>query len=670
MPVLYRHPLALPTALMAAVAAAACAPAVRIAPPVPAALTEAPDTVGPRNLRPVPVPASYRAAQEKGTRSATGRPGARYWQNRVRYRIEAELDPATARLRGTERVVLHNRSPERLDSLLLNLYPNVFTGGVPRNRTIPFNTSGITLERVAVQGTEMADRTGQPAGQKGYRVRGTLGWVNLPRPVAPGDSVVMEVAWHLDVPPKGGFRTGWEDALGGRVLQVAQWYPQVAVFDDVHGWDATPYLGDGEFYLEYGDFDVALTLPANHLVGATGTLQNPDEVLTPETRRRLAAAVAADAPQPVVTEADLAARRATLPGRGGKVTWRFRAEDVRDFGFATSGRYVWDAVGAVVPGEDGTPRRVAVHSLYRPGAPGWALDAARYGEHTIEYLSRKLVPYRYPQVTVSEGPIFGMEYPMLVFIARPERAEDLQAVIAHEEAHQWFPMMVGQNEAAYAWMDEGFTQHHEDLAHKDFYPRSDPFADSRASYLRVAGTEAEVPLMRHTDLVSPYGARTVAAYTKPAAVLRALRGVVGDSVVDDAMRTYAREWMGKHPYPWDFFATVERVAGRNLGWFFYPWWFETGVLDQAVGEVRQDGETLHVTVHDLGQNPMPALVAVTVEGGATILAEVPVESWFTGVRTAEVSVPVSGRVTRVEIDPAQLFPDANRSNNVWTAPGQ
>jgi hypothetical protein len=264
-----------------------------------------------------------------------------------------------------------------------------------------------------------------------------------------------------------------------------------------------------------------------------------------------------------------------------------------------------------------------------------------------------------------------MEYPMLVFINRPETAEPLQSVIAHELGHEWFPMTVGSDEASYAWMDEGINSYHENRAAADFFPATSPDSSTREAYLSVAGHDNEVPLMRHTDLVSPYGARTIAAYSKPATVMLALRGVLGDSVFNRAMREYVREWSFRHPQPWDFFATFERVAGRDLDWFWYPWFFETGVLDQSVEAVRPVRGGVEVVIRDRGDNPMPTFVAVTSSGGAVTEQEVPIEQWIggRGTRTATLLVPsFGGAVTRVEIDARHLFPDVDRANNVWTAP--
>jgi hypothetical protein len=628
-------------------------------------------------LRDVPVPEFYRQAVERGTRSPTGAPGQAYWQNSVSYVIQAELDPESATVRGSERIVYRNNSPDELPSIVLNLAQNVFSEGVPRNRYVPI-TGGVTLERVAAQGQALERRlTNQipiggdvPNAQPGYSVQGTIGRVRLPTPLAPGDSVVLEIDWQHDVPPASSFRTAWEEALGARVFHVAQWYPQIAVYDDLHGWDTTPYLGDGEFYLEYGDFDVSITVPTGFLVGATGDLINPQEVLTEEARERLASAISSDSITRVVTEADLSAQNATLTAQSEQLTWRFTASDVRDFAFATSDGYVWDSTRSTITDDNGIPRNVPIHSLYRPGAPNWN-QAARYAQHSTDYFSDLLIPYLYSQVTVAEGPISGMEYPMIVFIPRPPSAQGLYGVIAHEVAHEWFPMMVGQDEAAYAWMDEGMATYLENVAAGDFFDPPDPFAADLGGYLSVAGSDLEVPLMRHTDLVTPFGARTIAAYSKPGLLLRSLRTLLGDEVFRQALDGYAREWLLKHPTPWDMFTTLERFAGRDLDWFIYPWWFETGVLDQGIAAVvGADTGTATVTIEDIGDIPAPALVFGVTANGEAVMAEVPASTWLAGARTATVTLQASEPFVAIVIDPTQIYPDANIENNLWeAAPG-
>jgi hypothetical protein len=439
----------------------------------------------------------------------------------------------------------------------------------------------------------------------------------------------------------------------------------VAVYDDVVGYDVTPYTGQGEFYTNYGDFDFAVTVPAGWLVAGTGTLTNAEQVLAPVVRQRLERALQTDSIVRVVTQAELG--RATQAGQNGKVTWRFRAQDVRDVAFATSNRYLWDATRGTIPAPGGGTRNVGVHAFYRPGAPHWE-NAARYADHSVEFFSRSIVPYIYPHITTTEGPVYGMEYPMLIFVGRPEAAEDLYEVTAHEVGHEWFPMMVGQDEALAAWMDEGVTTYFERLAVADRIRPPDAFLQPRSTYLMVAGRRGtEAPMMNPADNFSDLQLG-VAGYFKPGIVLRGLRAVVGDSVFVRAIRTYSNEWQLKHPYAFDFFNTVERVAGRDLDWFWYPWFFTTATHDLAVASVAPASGSVAVTVRDVGQVPGPAFLVVTTADGRTVRETVPIERFLgpPGTRSVTVTIPVSGTVTRVAIDPEQFLPDINPRNNVWT----
>ncbi|HEX7050449.1 MAG TPA: M1 family metallopeptidase [Longimicrobiales bacterium] len=621
-------------------------------------------------VEPVPVPPAYAAAIERGTRTRDGRPGPRYWQQRVDYRIDAELDPATARVQGAETITYHNRSPDTLAVMVFHLYQNLYSEGVQRTRTVPI-TGGMTLGRVAVDGVEAREAVslgGVRPGMSAYQVAGTLMSLRLPRPLAPGDSAVIDIEWDFIVPPEGAPRTGQIDHV---VYNVAQWYPQVAVYDDVMGWHAWPYLGNGEFYLEYGDFDVALTLPEGWLVAATGVLQNPDEVLTDRVRERLRAALSTDDVVRVVAEEDLGPGTATQQTPGGQLTWRFTAEDVRDFAWAASDRYLWDATRARLPDADGdgAAEVVPVYAFYRPEAETWR-EAARYTRHALEFHAEHWHPYIYPRMTAVEGPIGGMEYPMLVFVRDFGDARTLYSVLNHETAHEWWPMMVGSKESSFAWQDEGLGTYIENLATNDFFPDADAFEGSRRQYLAVAGSGVEVEIMRPADLFGPYPLFATASYSKPATLLRALGGVIGEDTLHRALREYADRWLLKHPYALDFFNTVESVAGRDLDWFWHPWWYETATLDQAIVDVGLEaaaggGERVAITVEDQGEAPMPVELVVTTETGETRRVLVPVDVWLAGARRHTETVTVPARVTRVAIDPDETFPDADRSDNTW-----
>lgn len=638
--------------------------------PTPATTAEAPDTtpawLTEEPIEPVSELSSFDAAIAAGTRTKTGRPGPRYWQQEVSYRIDAELDPRTARLQGLETITYRNNSPDALPVLVLHLYQNLFREGSPRNRNVP-NTGGMTIERISVDGLEaieMADVP--PSGAPSYRVDGTLMHLRLPRPLPPGGSVDIEVAWSFTVPPQGAPRTGHIDH---RIYNVAQWYPQVAVYDDVEGWHTGQYLGNGEFYLEYADFDVSITVPEGWLVAGTGELQNADEVLTEEVGARLRQALETDDIVQVVGPEDRGAGNATQRVPGGQLTWRFVARDVRDFAFATSNEYVWDATRAEVDDGAGGRRVVAVHAFYHPRAQTWR-RAAEYTRFGLEFFSERYGRYIYPQITSVQGPIGGMEYPMVVFVRDFGNARTLASVILHEVAHQWWPMMAGNKEPAYAWQDEGLATYVENQAMESLFEGEPAWQDDLENYLMVAGSGAEQPIMRHADEYREYSLFAIASYSKTAVLMRALAGVIGEETLRRALEMYTERWLLRHPYPQDFFNTVEDVAGRDLDWFWLPWWLGVEYLDQAIVDVAIEstadgGEQAVVTIERQGGVAMPVELVVTTTEGATRMVVIPVDVWLSGARRTTATVTVPGRVAVVSIDPDQTFPDVDRSNNVW-----
>jgi hypothetical protein len=633
----------------------------------------APDTAA--RPRPYPVTESpeFARAVERGTRTRTGRPGPRYWTQHAQYRIAAELDPATRRVSGTGTVRYHNRSPDELRVLAVHLHPNLFAPDAVRNEEVPV-VGGMELARVTAQGRTLEavpalDTLGTPA----YTVDGTVARIRLPQPLPSGSTAELGFTWSYVVPPDGAPRTGTD----GDVYFVAYWYPQVAVYDDVSGWHTDPYMGNAEFYMGYADYDVSLTVPEGWLVGATGTLQNPEEVLSPQTRRRVEAAVRGRAVAHVVRAEDRGAGRATRTAPGGKLTWRFQASDVRDFAWGTSASYLWDATAALAGDADGDGRAdtAAIHTFYRPERVQWAWDqSARYGQHSVEFLSRYLWPYGYPQMTVMDGPAScgGMEYPMNTCIGGRRDTLSLYSVTVHEIAHMWFPMQVGSDEKRYTWQDEGLTRFNQAQAMREFFRGYDLETIARNQYLALArrgGEHAggEVELMRHGDRY-PVGspAYAIASYPKMATNLAMLRALLGEETFLRAYREYGRRWINRHPQPYDLFNTFEDVAGRDLDWFWRAWWYETWTLDQAIGEVRAAGDRLEVEVLDLGLAPMPARLAVTRADGRTERIEVPVEVWLDGARRHVVPVRDAASVVRVEIDPEGAFADVNRENQVWT----
>jgi hypothetical protein len=648
-----------------ALALAACASPVQT-PPVPAPVEPQVrlEAERPRHaVRPVRLTNAFQRAVERGTRTLDGRPGPEYWQQRVEYRIEAELVPATATVQGEQVVLYRNNSPDTLRSILLHLYQNAFSEGVQRVRRVPL-TGGMTIRRVAVNNVEVRSGAAQ-AGMGAYRIDGTLMWIDLARPLAPGSSLELEIGWHFVVPPPGAPRAGHSD---NEVFVIAQWYPQIAVYDDLRGWHDRPYWTNGEFYLEYGDFEVLLTVPEGWLVSATGELDNAEEVLTDAVRQRLARARAQDEIVSVVTREDLEQQRATHREPGGQLTWRFRARDVRDFAFATSNRYVWDATRATWTGAS-RERPVLVSAMYRPEMTDPWRDAVRYMRHATTFHAERWGPYIYPHISAAEGPVGGMEYPMIVFIGGSRTPQSLYSVLSHEIAHEWWPMMVGSNESLHAWQDEGLVSYAEDLSTRDYFEGMEPELTTQDAYLRIAGSDMERPIMTEADLFGIGPQYGVAAYSKPGTLLRALAAVIGEAALHRGLREYTTRWLLRHPSPFDFFHVIEDVHGDELDWFWSPWFYDTVVLDQAITGVAVEsttaGEQVTITVEDLGDAPMPVLLTMTLADGTTREERMPVEPWLAGAQTQTVTIEVASPVTRVEIDPRRYLPDVDRTNNVW-----
>jgi hypothetical protein len=587
-------------------------------------------------------------------RAADGRPGPGYWQQRADYTIRAALDPSTQTLAGAETIRYTNDSPHALPFLWLFLEQNICDPASVTNQLnqpplvfedVSFDFScagfagGVTLEYLRSSGQALE-----------HAVYGTTLRVELPAPLAPGRSVDLDVGWRFRVPEMGAGRMGRD----GTLYEIAWWYPRMAVYDDVRGWNHEPYIGAGEFYLEYGRFDVALTLPAEYVVAATGVLQNPADVLTATQRERLGRAVAS--PEPVaVIGADEAGRPRTRPTRGGTLTWRFVADSVRDFAFAAAPDFRWDAVGW---------EGVLIQTLYRPAAAGWE-EAIRMAEHAVRHFSERWHRYPYAHATTIEGPIAGMEYPMLTFVAGTDR-ENLHFTLMHELGHQWYPMLVGSNERLYPWMDEGFNMFI-DIGATEEYFRGTPYGDGYVGTLRDAYPVHAVPGQEQPLIDRPVESRDLwwTAYTKPSLMLHLLRTeVLGTERFDRAFRAYTAAWAYKHPTPADFFRMMRNEAGVDLDWFWRGWIYTTARLDQAVDSVTgaADGATIHLT--NRGTMVMPAELAVTYADGTRDTVRLPVDMWNLGSRFG-YRVRGGGRPTAIVVDPRAALPDTDRANNRW-----
>ena len=608
-------------------------------------------------------------------RSADGAPGPRYWQQRADYLIKATLDTADRRIDATEQIRYTNRSPDTLRFVWMQVDQNLFrpgsTGSLLFAAESRFGGAGFPGGFDILSLTQTPVPAARPAGTRRrapaagpatetpleHRVDDTMMYVELAQPLAPGATTVFDLAYRFNVPEHGADRMGRD----GSLYEVAQWYPRMAVYDDVHGWNTDQYLGQGEFYLEYGDIDYEVTLPAGYIVAGSGTLQNPEQVLTPTIRARLTAAVRSDTTMAIVTPEELASG-AARPKRDGMLTWRFRAESVRDVAWGASPDFQWDASGW-----DG----VLAQAYYRSSARDLWQDAAKMSRFSIQEYSTRWFRYPYPQISAIEGPVSGMEYPMVAMEAHSDDPQDLYNVITHEIGHMWFPMTVGSNERRYAWMDEGFNTFMNTFSEEDYWKRDD--RETRRNEIRLVTSLDQAPsaqpIMTPANRYKSNDNLGSLAYVKPSIMLLALRNkVLGPEVFDTAFREYTRRWAFKHPQPADFFRTIEEVSGRDLAWFWRGFFYTTAALDQAVESVKQapDGAAL-ISLRSLGAAVMPVELELAFADGSTQVVKLPVEIWYGGNRYVYRFMP--GKViVRARVNPDGQFPDLVPGNDAWTAP--
>jgi hypothetical protein len=616
---------------------------------------------------PVEPPPEFRRAIERGTRSANGAPGPAYWVQWADYTLTARVDPAARRLQGEGRIVYHNRSPDDLDRLELQLLQNLHAAGVVRNEEVEV-TGGIELARVEMGGREVPALQPGDSSRPAYEVRGTRLTIALAEPLPPGATATLDLAWSFAIPRQGaGGRMGWN---GDDFLFLAYWYPQMAVYDDVIGWQTDPFRGNAEFYADHGSYDVTLDAPAGWLVRATGELANPEETLTQRARELLSLSMAGDS----VVRVASAGESATLEGSGPRaaLTWHFAADSVRDFAFSLSRSPNWDATRTTVGDRDGDGGidHARIEAVWRESAPRWK-DVARYASHAIRLHSDfTATPYPWPHMTAVEGGGIiggGMEFPMMTLIGDYNVRGDsaLYYVTAHELAHMWVPMIVSNDERRTAWMDEGSTTFHENQARKDFFPGIDHDLPDQDDYLEMARSGHEGEILRWSDFHETGQAYTIASYSKPATMLAALRAVLGEETFRRAWDAFFDRWSYRHPYPWDLWNTFEDIAGSDLDWFWRPWYLETWTMDQAVVEIRGEGDGWTIVVEDRGLAPMPIDLELELEGGARARIQWPAQAWLNGSRRIEIPFTGSGPILRVELDPARDYPDIDRTNNAW-----
>ena len=599
----------------------------------------------------LPVPRNVQALYAKGTRAESGQPGLGYWQNTADYDINVTFDPATRRVAGTVAIQYQNNSPDSLHQVWFKLYPNIYQKGAPRNRAFAPEDlgDGVKLSALSINGETF--EVGKLA------IEATNMVVPLRRAIGAHQAASVKVTYAYTLNKGSHQRTG-EIEPGADF--VAYFFPRIAVYDDLDGWNKVPYTGDQEFYNDFGNFKAAITVPRNFVVWATGDLTNTDQVLAPKYAQRLRAAEQQDAITAIISAEDAKRRDITAPN--AQNTWRFEARNVTDFVFATADHYVWQSTSLVV--DPATKRRTRVDAVYNPKHEDYreVIDLSRKTVEAMSYTFPKW-PFPYAHETVFDG-LDQMEYPMMVNDNPTATREDAITLTDHEIFHTMFPFYMGINETKYGWMDEGWATIGEWLISGVIDPKLDddygikPYADH-------AGEEGDLPIVTPSTQQNglPF---FLNSYPKPGLGYLYVKDMLGDELFTKALHTYIRNWNGKHPLPHDFFNSMNAGASRNLNWFWQRWFFDAGYPDLAIATVAKTAPGYDLTIQAKGTKPVPVDLTLTFADNTTQKIHRSIAVWETGANSVTVPVATKQPLKRVTLG-STLVPDSYPKDNMWEA---
>jgi len=620
-----------------------------------------------------------------GARAANGAPGAQYWQNRADYTLHARLLPEKKQLSGTEIITYSNNSPVDLDSLWLQLDQNMYRNDSRASYALTFRQMQsrelhVPLAETATTGDQLDSVEVEAAGhtvKADYLVSDTRMQIRLAEPLKPHTRLRLHITYHYTVPGEFGGRTAWAPSQNGDIFDIAQWYPRMAVFDDLRGWDTLPYLAN-EFYLEYGDFDYFVTVPSDMLVAGSGELVNAADVLTAPERKRLDAARRSDQTVMIRGPEEIG-DPASRPRKGGELTWHFIMRHTRDVAFAASRAFIWDAARINLP-DHKSALAMSFYPAESAGTAAWG-RSTEYFKDSVEHFSRRWYPYPWPVAVNVAGPASGMEYPGMAFDGVGDKGKQLFWISAHEIGHTWFPMIVGFDERRDAWMDEGFntfidTYESEDFNRGEFAPKRDPEyspgggnpVDEIQSVLKDPA--APIILTNADEIQEKY--RHPVTYFKSALGLVLLREqILGHDRFDLAFRKFIRDWAFRHPSPADFFRAMNSAGGEDLSWFWRGWYFNNWDLDLAVTKIAYtDGDAAKgatITVANLDRLVMPATVEIDYTNGMWRRVLLPAEAFIQQLQS-EIVLDGGGPIAKVTVDPDHVLPDEDRANNTMAGP--
>jgi len=606
------------------------------------------------------------------TRSANGAPSSTYWQNRADYTLAVSLDTVKNQLEGSATIHYTNNSPDTLHTLWLYLDQQTYRADARSNYFTSYtaggHTDGYQLQSVRLQ-------QGATTVDADYSITDTRLQIRLRQALpAKGGHLSILIRYKYTVPGEFGNRTDCFPTRNGKIFEVAQWYPRMCVYDDRGGWNTLPFLGSGEFYDEYGDFDYRVTVPSDMIVAGSGELVNLQEVLTAAQQARLAKARTSDQTIMIRDAAEIGDPAARLV-RNGILTWHFKMNNTRDVAFGASRAYIWDAARVNLPGGR-TSLAMSVYPIESAGPAAWG-RATEYLKGSMEYFSKQWFVYPYPVAVNEAGMAGGMEYPGIVFDGINDKGKELFWVTAHEIGHNWFPMIVGSDERTYAWMDEGFNTFIDIYASDEFNKgeyapkRDDEYAPGGGNPVdeilpTVKDPQAPVMMTRADGIPEKY--RHPMVYFKPALGLVLLREqILGRDRFDYAFRRYIQSWAYRHPGPYDFFKMMDNETGEDLSWFWRGWFLRNWNFDVAVQSAKVSSNDAEITIANLDRMAFPVTLELVWKDGAKQRIALPVETWLqSGTRT--LHFPATQDLAAVTLDPDHVLPDTNRENNTWKAP--
>lgn len=596
-------------------------------------------------------PRNYMDAVKNGTRSLTGTPGPDYWQNSSDYKIRAEFDPATRLLSGELWLDYKNNSPDSLRIVVLKLKQDIYRKGNTRDFEIsPVAVhDGVEIKKLSVNGTAID----KGRGKSSYRRAGTNLIALLPETLPAGGSINIEAEWSFTVPKESGIRMGsYKDSS----YFISYWFPQMAVYDDIDGWDMIDYKGHTETYNDFSDYDVEITVPDDFIVWGTGLLQNADEVLESKFVDRMKTASVSDTVIRIIAKEDYESGGITK--RNGKNRWKFKAEHVPDFAFGTSNSYYWDMTSLKPDKSD--DRIAIVSAAYNPESKDF-YEVAQIAQKSIEFLSKEMpgVPYPYPSMTVFNGS-GGMEYPMIINDGSTQNRSRAAGLTSHEITHTYFPFYMGINERKYAWMDEGWAV----MLPFEYQIREggSPIENNISGYEEFAGSEEDTPPIIPSYLVTGKSYRN-ASYSRPGVAYRLLHDMMGEEKFKDCLHFYMKSWNGKHPVPYDFFFSFEKVYGEDLGWFWKPWFLEQGYPDLGIKSSEYIDGKYNVEIEKIGNVPVPVkLTAVAADGSEKVIL-LPVSVWANGNSIYKLTIDPGFKIVKLILGSGQI-PDSFDKNNI------